>query len=70
MDRDPDAAASRATAEADVPSAVVDALQGAGFWVDTVPEHDGTGHAHLIRSGADGFDAGTDPRADGSAAAG
>jgi gamma-glutamyltranspeptidase len=58
-------------AEADVPPVVVDALQGTGFRVDTVPEHDEeTGHAHLIRAGADGFDAGSDPRADGSAAAG
>jgi gamma-glutamyltranspeptidase/glutathione hydrolase len=58
-------------AEADVPAAVVAALQGAGFRVDTVPERDeGTGHAHLIRSDADGLDAGSDPRADGSAAAG
>jgi gamma-glutamyltranspeptidase len=68
MDRD---AASWAVAEADVPAPVVEALQGAGFRVDTVPERDeGTGHAHLIRSGADGLDAGSDPRADGSAAAG
>jgi gamma-glutamyltranspeptidase len=71
MDRAAGDARTWAIAEADVPSAVVEALQGAGFRVDTVPEHDdGTGHAHLIRSGADGFDAGTDPRADGSAAAG
>ncbi|HSL10916.1 MAG TPA: gamma-glutamyltransferase [Actinomycetota bacterium] len=60
-----------AVAEADVPSSVVEALVGAGFRVDTVPAGDeGAGHAHLIRAGTDGFDAGTDPRADGSAAAG
>ena len=64
-------AAPWAVAEADVPSTVVDALQGAGFRVDTVPERDeGAGHAHLIRSDAGGLDAGTDPRADGGAAAG
>lgn len=59
------------TAEADVPAHVRASLQASGFRVDTVPEHDeGVGHAHLIRADADGFDAGSDPRADGSAAAG
>ena len=71
MDRASEDAGAWATVEADVPQAVVEALQDAGFRVDTVPEQDdGTGHAHLIRAGAHGFDAGTDPRADGSAAAG
>ena len=33
-------------------------------------EEDGFGHAHLIRVSRDGFAVGSDPRADGSAAAG
>jgi gamma-glutamyltranspeptidase/glutathione hydrolase len=70
MDRTP-GGASWSVAEDDVPSSVVEALARAGFRVDTVPARDeGLGHAHLIRANGDGFDAGTDPRADGSAAAG
>jgi gamma-glutamyltranspeptidase len=58
-------------AEARVPAGVVEALQGGGFRVDTVADHDeGVGHAHLIRVGPSGLEAGSDPRADGAAAAG
>jgi len=36
-----------------------------------VGEHDeAVGHAHMIRTGPAGFDAGSDPRADGGALAG
>ncbi len=59
-------------AEGDVPATALDALRSAGFEIDSVPEEsDEVGHAHAIRVLADGtLMAGTDPRADGSAAAG
>jgi gamma-glutamyltranspeptidase len=50
-----------------VPIAAREALEDLG--VD-VTEEDSFGHAHLIRRTADGFAVGSDPRADGSAAAG
>lgn len=57
-------------AEADVPTVAVEALQGAGYRVDTVSERsEDVGHAHLIVFGDAGLTAGTDPRADGSARA-
>jgi gamma-glutamyltranspeptidase/glutathione hydrolase len=58
-------------AEADVPDAAARSLERAGLRVDRVGRHDSaTGHAHLIVVGDDGrFEAGTDPRADGEAAA-
>lgn len=57
-------------AESDVPAEVLDRLKADGYRVDTVGERDeSVGHAHLIRAVADGFDAGSDPRADGGAAA-
>lgn len=63
--------APRVLVEADVHDAARQALQAAGFYVDTVDTHDeGVGHAHLIRVGPAGFDVGSDPRADGSAQAG
>jgi gamma-glutamyltranspeptidase/glutathione hydrolase len=60
-----------ATAESDVPDATVALLERAGLAVTRLPRHDSsTGHAHLIVIGDDGsFDVGTDPRADGEAAA-
>jgi gamma-glutamyltranspeptidase/glutathione hydrolase len=59
-------------AEADVPATAIEALRSGGFEIDSVPEEsDEVGHAHAIRMLADGtLVAGTDPRADGSAAAG
>jgi oxamate amidohydrolase len=58
-------------AEAGVPAPVRASLQAAGFRVDTVADHDeGVGHAHLLRVGPSGLEAGSDPRADGAAAAG
>ncbi|MGH2629700.1 MAG: gamma-glutamyltransferase family protein [Actinomycetota bacterium] len=57
-------------AEPGVPAEVLDRLKAAGYRADTVGERDGSvGHAHLIRAVAGGFDAGSDPRADGGAAA-
>lgn len=58
-------------AEADLPEATMESFRAAGFDVRVVPARDeGLGHAHLIRADGRGFDAGSDPRADGSAAAG
>jgi len=58
-------------AERGVPGPTVEALQGSGFRVDTVADNDeGVGHAHLIRIGPHGLEAGSDPRADGAAIAG
>jgi gamma-glutamyltranspeptidase len=58
-------------AEADVPVAVGEALQAAGFRFETLPGPSGElGHAHAIRILEDGtFEAGSDPRADGGALA-
>jgi len=63
--------------EADVPEVTRDTLGRAGFEVQAMQARDQTwahdealGHAHLIRSGPGGFDAGSDPRADGGAMAG
>jgi gamma-glutamyltranspeptidase len=69
---DPEAGASPfVLVEADVPTETLERLQGSGFRVDTVGEHDeAVGHAHMIRTGPAGFDAGSDPRADGGALAG
>lgn len=66
-----DAIPHTATAEADVPAGTVERLERAGLSVTRLPRHDSsTGHAHLIVIGDDGsFDVGTDPRADGEAAA-
>jgi gamma-glutamyltranspeptidase len=59
-------------AEADVPATAFEALRSGGFEIDSVPEDsDEVGHAHAIRVLEDDtLVAGTDPRADGSAAAG
>ncbi|MEZ0235619.1 MAG: gamma-glutamyltransferase family protein [Actinomycetota bacterium] len=57
-------------AESGVPAEVLDRLKAGGYRVDTVGERDeSVGHANLIRAVAGGFDAGSDPRADGGAAA-
>jgi hypothetical protein len=66
-----DAVHDTAVAEEDVPATTVARLEGAGLTVTRLPRHDSsTGHAHLIVIGEDGsFDVGTDPRADGEAAA-
>ena len=58
-------------AESRVPDAVLAAFERRGFEVVRLGERDeDVGHAHLIRIAADGtFEAATDPRADGAAAA-
>jgi gamma-glutamyltranspeptidase/glutathione hydrolase len=57
-------------AEARVPDRTLASLAAAGYRVATVGELDGSvGHAHMIRATADGFEAGSDPRADGGAMA-
>ena len=53
--------------EPGVPAPARDALERLD---EDVTEADAFGHAHLIRRTADGFSVGSDPRADGSAAAG
>jgi gamma-glutamyltranspeptidase len=69
---DPVGGRRSAVAEEGVPATAFEAIRSAGFEVDSVPdESDEVGHAHAIRVQADGtLAAGTDPRADGSAAAG
>jgi gamma-glutamyltranspeptidase len=58
-------------AEERVPVETRQALADAGYRVDVLEPYDGSvGHTHLIRVGPDGFSAGSDPRADGSAEAG
>jgi gamma-glutamyltranspeptidase len=61
-----------AVAERSVPAQALNALRTAGFEVDVAPDlTDEVGHAQAIRVASDGtLEAATDPRADGSAAAG
>jgi gamma-glutamyltranspeptidase/glutathione hydrolase len=68
---EPDApgAEPSAEAEAGVPAGVLEALQASGLRVDTLDSRDGIGHAHVIRVSEHGFEAGSDPRADGGAMA-
>jgi gamma-glutamyltranspeptidase/glutathione hydrolase len=54
--------------EQGVPEAATAALREAGAFELT--EEDAFGHAHLIRRTPDGFEVGSDPRADGAAVAG
>ncbi len=57
-------------AEAGVPAPTVAALTASGYRVRTVPAQSGAvGHAHMIRAVPGGFEAGSDPRADGGALA-
>ncbi len=58
-------------AEASVPSVAVDAILEAGTEVVRVDDLGrSVGHAHLLRVTSGGLEAGSDPRADGSAVAG
>ena len=58
----------RVVAEGDVPAAAIASIEAAGFVVDRVGELDeNVGHAQAIALTSDGFAAGSDPRADGSA---
>ena len=58
-------------AEERVPAGTRDALSTAGYKVSVLEPYDSSvGHTHLIRVDDDGFTAGSDPRADGSAEAG
>ncbi|UOQ87604.1 gamma-glutamyltransferase [Agromyces endophyticus] len=61
--------AATITVEADVPERAVRTLRAAGrFSVKQVrPRDEALGHSNLIRPTADGFDAASDPRSDGSA---
>jgi gamma-glutamyltranspeptidase/glutathione hydrolase len=56
--------------EGRVPDDVRIRLDGAGFRVDALADMDeSVGHAHLILTSSEGFDVGSDPRADGGALA-
>ena len=58
-------------AEARVPEAVTGSLAAAGFDIHPLSDRDeATGQAHVIVAGGGAFEAATDPRADGGAAAG
>lgn len=69
VERDEPGVDPSAEVEADVPGAVLEALQTSGLRVDTLDAGDGIGHAHVIRAIERGFEAGSDPRADGGAMA-
>jgi hypothetical protein len=57
--------------EASVPPSAADSFRTSGFTiVERLDLTGDLGHSHMIRAGRDGFDVGSDPRADGSAAAG
>ncbi len=67
---DPERGEPFVLAEADVPSTTRDALERSGFHVTDIGEGRGSaGHAHMIAIGDGGFEAGSDPRADGGALA-
>jgi gamma-glutamyltranspeptidase/glutathione hydrolase len=56
--------------EGRVPDDVRIQLDGAGFRIDALADLDeSVGHAHLILTSSEGFDVGSDPRADGGALA-
>jgi gamma-glutamyltranspeptidase len=57
-------------AETGVPATTLETLSRGGFTVEVAgPDEGAAGHAHMIRIGPKGFEAGSDPRADGSALA-
>jgi gamma-glutamyltranspeptidase/glutathione hydrolase len=64
---DEDRTPSQIAVEPGVPEVATSALRSAGAFELT--EEDAFGHAHVIRRGPDGFEVGSDPRADGSAEA-
>ena len=58
----------RVTIEEDVPAEVHEAIAAEGFPLTVVPRYsEDLGHSNLIRITADGVDAASDPRSDGSA---
>jgi len=71
IDTDPGSTERSTIAEEGVPDAARESLAAAGFAVEDVPPTtESLGHAHLIRVRSGELDVGSDPRADGSAAAG
>jgi gamma-glutamyltranspeptidase len=69
--QDPEGAEPFIEAEDGVPDVTVARLESAGFRVARIdPVDDAVGHSHLIRHNPDGFEVGSDPRADGGALAG
>ncbi len=68
---DPEAGDPFVDAEASVPIGTQDSLRRSGFDVRLLPDwSEDLGHSHIIRAGAGGLTAGSDPRADSAAAAG
>jgi len=68
---DPEAIDAFIDAEASVPASTLDTFRRSGFAINKLPDLTGDlGHSHIIRAGPTGFEVGSDPRADGSAAAG
>jgi gamma-glutamyltranspeptidase len=71
IDTDPGSTERSAIAEEGVPIAAKASLAAAGFAVEDVPSTtEALGHAHLIRLLPSELEVGSDPRADGAAAAG
>jgi gamma-glutamyltranspeptidase / glutathione hydrolase len=71
LDTDPGSDKRSVIAERGLPSVARESLASEGFSVEDVPPTtEALGHAHLIRVGANELEAGSDPRADGAAAAG
>jgi gamma-glutamyltranspeptidase len=68
---DPETDEPLVNVEATVSSDAVDALRRRGFVINERPDTSSDlGHSHVIRAANGGFTVGSDPRADGSAAAG
>ncbi len=71
LERAEAASPPRIVIEDDVPAAARHSLGSLPYGTTVVPDRsDELGHAHLIRVGPDGFDAGSDPRSDGGSLAG
>jgi oxamate amidohydrolase len=67
---EPESAEPMILVEDDVPVATRDSLRDGGFRMEGIGAHDEhTGHAHLICMTDSGFEAGSDPRADGGTVA-
>jgi gamma-glutamyltranspeptidase/glutathione hydrolase len=63
-----EAGTAKVVAERDVSARATASIAAAGFSVETIGVlHEEVGHAQAVRADGDGFLAGSDPRADGSA---
>ena len=71
LERPEAASPPRIVIEDGVPAAARRSLESLPYRATVVPDRsDELGHAHLIRLGTEGFDAGSDPRSDGGSLAG